>query len=148
MNKVKLNENGYTKYYTDGKRIAIVGGYDTDKEVQEWIANGGVVEPFETAEEVALREAKEATRLAKEAKLLALDTITVTTTNGNTFDGNESARVNMSNAIDASVFLGQTEAYWKLADNSIVLVGLDELKEALALSIQRVGEIVTGTDSV
>ncbi len=35
-------------------------------------------------------------------------------------------------------------ATWKLADNSIVIVSLDELKEALAKSIQAKGAIILG----
>lgn len=72
-----------------------------------------------------------------------LQTIKVTTTNGNVFDGNETARNNMLSAITSAEFIGKTEEYWKLADNSTVLVQLPELKEALALAIQEVGRIVT-----
>ena len=71
-----------------------------------------------------------------------LQTIKVTTTNGNEFDGNETARNNMLSAITSAEFTGKTEEYWKLADNSTVLVQLPELKEALALAIQEVGNIV------
>ena len=71
-----------------------------------------------------------------------LQTIKVTTTNGNEFDGNETARNNMLSLIISAEFIGKTEEYWKLADNSTVLVQLPELKEALALSIQEVGNIV------
>lgn len=71
-----------------------------------------------------------------------LQTIKVTTTNGNEFDGNETARNNILSAITSAEFIGKTEEYWKLADNSTVLVQLPELKEALALSIQEVGNIV------
>lgn len=90
-----------------------------------------------TAEELA----KQAEAEAKQAKLEALNSITVEV-NGNTFDGNESARNNMLSAIQSSDFLGVTETEWKMADNSIVLITLDELKQALALSIQAVGAIV------
>lgn len=78
----------------------------------------------------------------KQAKTDALNSITVTTKNGNTFDGNETARGNMTSAILASEVIGKTEDTWKLADNSEVLVTITELKEALALSIQEVGRIV------
>lgn len=79
---------------------------------------------------------------AKNAKQLALSTITVTTSNGNTFDGNETARINMISAITVADIAGITEKEWKLADNSVKVITLAELKEALLLSIQRVGEIV------
>lgn len=81
--------------------------------------------------------------LIKTEKEYKLQTIVVTTQNGNTFDGNETARNNMISAITSAEFIGQTEGYWKLADNNTVLVQLPELKEALALSIQEVGKIVT-----
>ncbi len=71
-----------------------------------------------------------------------LNSIMVTTANGNTFDGNETARNNMLSAITSAEFIGKTEETWKLADNSTVIVQLPELKEALALSIQEVGNIV------
>lgn len=80
---------------------------------------------------------------AKQAKEAALATITVAIASGKVFDGNDRARNNMLSAITAASFLGQTTANWKLADNTVALVTLDEVKEALALSIQRVGEIVS-----
>jgi hypothetical protein len=91
--------------------------------------------PAPTAEELAA--------VAKVAKLAALDSITVTTSSGKVFDGNETARLNLLSAITASAIVGQTSANWKLADNTVQTVTLDELKEALTLAIQRVGEIVT-----
>lgn len=111
--------------------------------LDEWVLGGGVIAPFETQAEITTRQTNEANVLAKEAKLLALNTITVTTINGNIFDGDETARLNMNNAISSSQFLGLTEATWKLADNSTALVQLTELQEALALAIQKVGDIVT-----
>lgn len=80
---------------------------------------------------------------AKRDKLLALNSISVTTSSGKVFDGNETARNNMMSAIISAEYIGQTTAEWKLADNSKAIVSVDEVKEALALSIQRVGQIVT-----
>ena len=79
----------------------------------------------------------------KAIKLQALATITVTTSSGKVFDGNETARINMLSAIQSATFLNQTQAGWKLADNTVDIVTVDEIKEALALAIQRVGDIVT-----
>ena len=78
----------------------------------------------------------------KAEKELRLSQIVVTTLNGNVLDGNEIARNNMLSAIVSAELINKTEEYWKLADNSIKLISLDELKEALALSIQEVGNIV------
>lgn len=87
---------------------------------------------------------KEYENIQKKAqKVEQLNTLVVTTSQGNIFDGNETARLNMVSAIQSAELLGQTENNWKMADNSVKLITLAELKEALALSIQKVGEIVT-----
>lgn len=65
-----------------------------------------------------------------------LSSLTVTSSKGNVFDANNQARLDMQNAITASEFLGITETSWRMANDVEVLIGLDELKEALALSIQ------------
>ena len=78
----------------------------------------------------------------KDAKQLAKSTITVTTTAGNTFDGNSEARNNMSDAILASETVGQTETMWKLANNEVKLITLLEIREAHALAIKECGRIV------
>ena len=92
------------------------------------------------------QEAGEAQAIAeaKAAKLQALEELTVTTTNGNEFDANADSITNMLAAVEASAILGTTENSWKLADNSIVTISLDELKEALAKSIQAKGTIILG----
>jgi hypothetical protein len=50
----------------------------------------------------------------------------------------------MVSAILSSSVLNITETEWKLADNSRVTISIDELKEALALSIQAIGKIIVG----
>ncbi len=80
----------------------------------------------------------------KSAKLIALDNIVVDV-DGKLFDGNETARLNIMSAIQASELVELNETGWKLADNTAVLVNLAELKMALALSIQEVGRIVMVT---
>lgn len=77
----------------------------------------------------------------KVEKKAQLDSIVVEV-NGKVFDGNETARNNMLSSIQASQLLNIESEYWKLADNSIVEVTLEEIKEALTLAIQRVGKIV------
>jgi hypothetical protein len=42
----------------------------------------------------------------------------------------------------SSSVINITETSWKLADNSIVIITIDELKESL--SIQAIGKIITG----
>ena len=77
-------------------------------------------------------------------KVREIKKITVSTAAGNVFNAHDEARLNMVSAIVASDFLGETEAYWKLADNTLKLITLNELKEAHALSIQTKGKIVLG----
>ena len=103
----------------------------------KWLAEGNEPEAEFNAEEL------EAQRLAelKRAKTDALNKIVVEV-DGKAFDGNEAARLNMVSAIQASELLGVTENAWKLADNTTEIVTVDELKQALALSIQEVGRIV------
>ena len=81
---------------------------------------------------------------AKVAKVKALEELTVTTTNGNVFDANSDSITNMLAAVEASNILSTAENNWKLADNSVIVVSLDELKEALAKSIQAKGAIILG----
>ena len=78
---------------------------------------------------------------AKRAKQLHLDTIIVTV-NGNEFDGNDKARLNMLSAIQSAEVVGIDKTYWKLADNTVMEVTVSDLKQALAKAVQRVGEIV------
>lgn len=101
-----------------------------------------IVKDFRTQEEIEKQEAERLEIENKAKKAQELSSIVVTTSKGNSFDGNETARLNMLSAIQTSELLGITENDWKLADNSIAVVDVSELKEALALSIQEVGNIV------
>jgi hypothetical protein len=87
---------------------------------------------------------EQAQQLAQQAKIEALASVKVTTTSGNTFDGRDIDQQRMVSAILSSSVLNITETEWKLADNSRVTISIDELKEALALSIQAIGKIIVG----
>ena len=105
---------------------------------------GTIVAPQGLVEQLANEEAERLASEVKQAKSEALATIVVTTSNGNSFDGHSDARLNMSNAIQASEVLGLTTSNWKLADNTIKEISIEELKEALALSIKAVGDVIVG----
>jgi len=77
----------------------------------------------------------------KAARAEAVARITVTTSIGNTFDGDEDSQSRMSRAILISQATGQTETTWTLGDNSIVTVTSAELMEALALAGQQQSEL-------
>lgn len=131
------------KYYkiVNGKQESGVGTFVPPEFIEYEVGQ----EPIE------LLEALETERLemesaynkaeAKRAKQLHLDTIIVNV-NGNEFDGNDKARLNMISAIQSAEVVGIDKNYWKLADNNVVEVTVGELKQALAKAIQRVGEIV------
>ena len=78
---------------------------------------------------------------AKNNKINNVATILVTTISGKVFDGDEKSQDRMVRAIQVAAITGLTETQWKLADNSRVMVTLDELKEALALSGQEMSRI-------
>ena len=68
---IKLNDNGYTKKYTDGRNTSVVGGYKNDEEVQKYIADGGIVEEQYTEEDL---EAIELAKVKSEAQTYLNDT--------------------------------------------------------------------------
>lgn len=59
-------------------------------------------------------------------------------------DGRAKDQINIMAAIQTAELLGQTSTEWKLSDNTLYTVTVDELKQVLALSIQRVGKIIKG----
>ena len=126
----------------DGDVVYVAPSKAHDWDGKQWVLNQAKQTELD-AQEKAIADAQllEQKRAEKRA---ALDSIIVVTKSGKSFDGNETARVNMLSAITASEISGQTEAGWKLADNTLAMVNVSEIKEALALSIMRVGQIVAG----
>jgi hypothetical protein len=66
----------------------------------------------------------------------------VTISTGKTFDADSTSRINMVAGILASSFAGLTTTNWKLADNTIVEITLDELKEANLVALTTFGNII------
>lgn len=77
----------------------------------------------------------------KNIKLSSVNSITVTTSAGKVFDGDEKSQDRMLRAINIAEISGLNSTIWKLADNSIVEVTLEELKEALSLAGQEMSRI-------
>lgn len=75
----------------------------------------------------------------KELRAKAVASIVVRTVSGNVFDGNEDAQNRMSRAITGMEDTDET--LWVLADNTPVMVGKAELKEALRLAGQAQTEL-------
>lgn len=139
--KVKEQGNSLQVTFDNGSQVSCpkVNSNIEYELVKEWLANGGVIEAEFTPEELEAQ----AEAVAKVVRTQELANLTVEV-NGHVFDANETARTNMMAAILSAELIGKTEESWKLADNSVVLVTLAQLKEALALAIQAVGEIVKG----
>ena len=76
---------------------------------------------------------------AKAARAVTVETITVTTAAGNTFDGNEVAQRRMTSAITA---MNDTDTLpWILNDNNVIMVSKAELTEALRLAGMQMASI-------
>ena len=87
---------------------------------------------------------KNALRLIAEAKQLKeknVADIVVTTTTGKVFDGDEKSQDRILRAINIGTITGESDTRWKLFDNSIETVTIEELKEALALSTKEMSRI-------
>lgn len=77
---------------------------------------------------------------AKKLRDSAVAAIKVTVS-GKVFDGDEVAQGRMARAVSAAESATITTYQWKLADNSVAEVSLDELKQALALAFQAQSEL-------
>ena len=125
----------------DGACIPFADGNRDYEEYKQWLEEGNTPEPEFSEEELAQKESQKIESEFKAAKKLALESIVVAV-GDKEFDGNETARLNMISAIQASDIVGISSNLWKLADNSVQEVSAEELKEALAKSTQEVGRIV------
>lgn len=77
----------------------------------------------------------------KRQRQAIVDAITVTTSTGKIFDGNEDAQSRMSRAIQAAQIASIPSTTWVLANNVPTVVTLTELQEALVLSMQAMGAV-------
>jgi len=75
------------------------------------------------------------TAAKRDLRTKAVENIIVTTTAGNSFDGDETSQTRMARAIS---IMNDTETVgWKLANNTFALVNKAELQEALRLAGQQ-----------
>ena len=104
----------------------------TNAEIQDWLANNGInfidlSMDNDSATATAVNYA-----IAKRQRDFDVTQITVTTAAGNTFQGNEDAQTRMARAVTG---LNPTETIqWKMADNTMLTITREELKEALVLA--------------
>ena len=104
----------------------------------DYIFSDGILILAKSAGELAARQAEKAAaarEAAKVARATLVASITVTTTSGNTFDGNETSQTRMARAIIALNAQPQTPVptvHWVLANNTVIQATAAELTEALA----------------
>jgi len=72
---------------------------------------------------------------AKVVRTERMRTLTVTTAGGKIFDADETSQARMSRALQTAQITGLTETAWVMADNTVVTVTVEEMQEALALSV-------------
>jgi hypothetical protein len=101
--------------------------------------------PIEVTEELIQSELDKMSEYKEYRKVLKnkeLDEIQVTISNGKTFDADRNSRNNMLSALQASEILGQSQTEWKLSDNTWSVCTVPEIKQAIALGVQKEGEIL------
>ena len=106
-----------------------------------WEQRWQVIELYETQAErdAAISAAVEVRRVnerqaAKAEREVAVAALTVTTSQGHVFDGDETSQNRMARAILALQGAGQASTLWVLNDNTAIDVTVAELTEALALA--------------
>ena len=138
ITSVKIQSNGWL--LNGNISVPDTSGNMEREAIVAWIAEGNTPDLEFTDAELLVQ----AQQVAKQEKIEALASVKVTTTSGKVFDGRDIDQQRMVSAILSSSVIDITETQWKLADNSIATISLDELKEALALSIKAIGNIVVG----
>lgn len=118
-------------YVTDYDMLTYVEGFDKEVNV-----DGIVINVPNLVEQMVI-----AARNIKLGKIAQIGILTITTTSGKIFDGDETSQDRMVRAIQVAAITGLTETQWKLSNNEIVTVTLEELKEALALAGQEMSRI-------
>jgi len=138
ITSVKTQQNGWL--LNGNMSVPDASGNRERESIIAWISEGNTPDAEFTDAELLVQ----AQQVAKQEKIEALASVKVTTTSGKVFDGRDIDQQRMVAAIMVSSVVNITETQWKLADNTIATISLDELKEALALSIQAIGNIVVG----
>lgn len=106
--------------------------YRTDQDTAPYTIY--TLKPEPQLQEARLQQAK----LKRQQEVLAL---TVTTSSGKVFDGDEESQSRMSRTLQVAQLTGIQSCVWVLADNTPTSVTATELSEALALSVQAMGEL-------
>ena len=165
--KIKENKMKYFINYTNEGEILGFAKGDTDLNIEvsnsKWVEgqsyNKIIIDgkniSFDKVDWRTPEEIAEAELERKNAEITRqLETLTVTISTGKTFDANNQARIDLADAIrgaettkeliDKGVLPADTvwdRTEWRMADNSMVEVTLDELKEASLLAVQTYAKV-------
>lgn len=83
----------------------------------------------------------------KKTRAEEISKIIVATTSGKHFDADEASQHRMLLALQTAQITGQKTTRWKMADNAIQEVTLEELKEALSMAANKMSEIFVGASN-
>ena len=127
MKKSLIAENGTFGGFANVERL--INGWLCDGVVyQDNVIGAATVGDWVAPPHVKTRDELKAERAT------AVESIKVTTTAGNTFDGDEISQTRMARAIIALQATGTPSVTWVLSDNSAIQASAAELNEALALA--------------
>lgn len=76
-----------------------------------------------------------------------ISSLVVTIASGKSFDADEKSQSRMLLALQTAQITGQKTTRWKMADNAIQEITLEELKEALSLAANKMSEIFVGASN-
>lgn len=131
--------------YIEGVSTMVLSSELTKKEngdVYKYYNQDGTID---TDKELALAT-EQAKLVSDSSKAEALDRLTVTTESGKVFYADSASRIDLQGAITLAELKGVTEKPWKLAEPidgvKVVMVTLDEIKEAVYLALEAKGIIV------
>lgn len=127
MEILKIKDNGNSGYIVnDTMSVPNAKGNRHYVMIQEWIANGGIVEPFETQAEIDARLIVETLAVWKANRAQLVDNIEVIY-NGVVYQGDEESQTRMARAIVALPD-DTTTINWIAKDNTVNALTRVDLK--------------------
>ena len=134
MHKARIVRSTGEVVYVESEKIELI---------EEQVLVGDIVEFVDEIADLLENNEVYVQAIRRARKEQAIREITVDV-NSKAFDGDEVSQGRMLRAIQIAAVTGETATQWKLADNSIVDVTLDELKEALMLAGKEMSKIWLG----
>ena len=134
MHKAKITRSTGELAYIEAEKLEFI---------EEQVLIGDILEVIEEIPNLLENHAVYMQATKREQKEKAVREIVVEV-NTKVFDGDEVSQGRMLRTIQIAAVTGETTTQWKLADNSIVEVTLEELKAALTLAGKEMSKIWLG----